>query len=76
MKMSAMLKLKGAFVIFFFFLPGNLITMHCLGTFHFIPENTKKDGKRRGSRILKTCVSIVLLNVCVACVMTPVDIQK
>lgn len=59
----------------FFPLPGNLITMHCLGTFNFIPENTKKDGKRRGSRILKTCVSTVLLNVCDACVLTPVDIQ-
>lgn len=53
MKMSAMLKLKEAFVIFF--LPGNLITMHCLGALNFIPANTDKDGKRRGSRILKTC---------------------
>lgn len=74
MKMSAMLKLKGAFVIFF--PPRNLITIRCLASLSFTPENTEKDGKRRGSRSLKTCVSTVLLSVCDACIMTPVDIQK
>lgn len=58
MKMIAMLKLKGAFVIFFFL--GNY-NYASFGTFNYIPEKNEKDGKRRGSRILNTCVGTVLL---------------
>ena len=58
------------------FAPKKSYSYALFGTFKYIPEKIERDGKIRGSRILKTCAAPVLLCMCNDCVMSPVDIQK
>lgn len=50
------------------FAPGKPYNCALFGTFKYRPEKIERDGEKRGSRILKTCVGAVVLCVCDDCI--------